>query len=148
TTPFFMSLFALAGGVTFYLVLWRRHQTMRPTPLLSRLNAARMFDVANVITVRGAARLAHLFFTRRLQTQLLAIVGIALVAGFMAFGSVGWSRGALPLTPIDPLFVLLWLAGCACAIGAAQQAKFHRLAALIMLGGARLVTCLTFAWFS
>src|SRR5690606_38320517 len=32
--------------------------------------------------------------------------------------------------------------------GAAHQAKFHRLAALIMLGGAGLVTCLTFAWFS
>src|SRR5690606_25895661 len=28
------------------------------------------------------------------------------------------------------------------------QAKFHRLAALILVGGVGLVTCLTFAWFS
>ena len=28
------------------------------------------------------------------------------------------------------------------------QAKFHRLAALILLGGAGLVTCVTFVWFS
>src|SRR5690606_8611837 len=94
------------------------------------------------------ARLAHLFFTRRLQSQLLAIVGIALVAGVSAFGTIGWSAGDLPLHPIDPLFALLWVGGAACAVGAAHQAKFHRLAALIMLGGAGLVTCLTFAWFS
>ena len=40
------------------------------------------------------------------------------------------------------------LVGAACALGAAWQAKFHRLAALILLGGAGLVTCLTFVWFS
>jgi multicomponent K+:H+ antiporter subunit A len=39
-------------------------------------------------------------------------------------------------------------AGGACAIGAALQAKFHRLVALILVGGVGLVTCLTFAWFS
>src|SRR5690606_9712000 len=132
----------------FYALLLSRDAAMRRTPLLSRLNASRMFDVANVITVRGAARLSHFFFTRRLQSQLLAIVGIALVAGVAAFGSTAWSAGEMPLAPIDPLFALLWVIGAACAIGAAQQAKFHRLAALIMLGGAGLVTCLTFAWFS
>jgi multicomponent K+:H+ antiporter subunit A len=51
-------------------------------------------------------------------------------------------------TPVDPNFALLWLVGAACALGAATQAKFHRLAALIMAGGAGLITCLTFAWFS
>jgi multicomponent K+:H+ antiporter subunit A len=45
-------------------------------------------------------------------------------------------------------FALLWTIGAACAIGAATQAKYHRLAALIMSGGAGLITCLTFAWFS
>ena len=148
TVPLLMSLVALVGGIAFYLLLNARGRTMRPTPLLSRLNAKRMFDVANVVAIREARKLAHLFFTRRLQSQLLAIVAIALVAGVLAFGSAGWSRGETPLTPVDPLFALLWLAGGACAVGAAQQAKFHRLAALIMLGGAGLVTSLTFAWFS
>jgi multicomponent K+:H+ antiporter subunit A len=54
----------------------------------------------------------------------------------------------MAITPIDPVFALLAAGGAACAIGAAWQAKFHRLAALILLGGSGLVTCLTFAWFS
>src|SRR5690606_14126654 len=148
TLPLLMSFFALTGGVPFYVLLLSRGAAMQRTPLLSLLNASRMFDGAHVVPGRGATRLSHLFFTRRLQSQLLAIVGIALVAGVAAFGSTGWSAGELELTPVDPLFALLWVAGAACAIGSAQQAKFHRLAALIMLGGAGLITCLTFAWFS
>ena len=35
-----------------------------------------------------------------------------------------------------------------CALAAAMQAKFHRLVALILAGGAGLVTCMTFVWFS
>ncbi|MDT1786191.1 DUF4040 domain-containing protein, partial [Salmonella enterica subsp. enterica serovar Oslo] len=42
----------------------------------------------------------------------------------------------------------LWMAGIGCAIGAAIQAKYHRFAALALLGGAGLVTAVTFAWFS
>src|SRR5690606_13094939 len=48
----------------------------------------------------------------------------------------------------DPAFALLWLLGAACAIGAATQAKFHRLAALILTGGAGLVSCVSFVWLS
>jgi multicomponent K+:H+ antiporter subunit A len=58
-------------------------------------------------------------------------------------------RSTTPVqTPPDAVFALLWLIGAACALGAATQAKFHRLAALILVGGAGLVTSLTFAWFS
>ena len=49
---------------------------------------------------------------------------------------------------IDPVFALVWIVGAACAVGAAYQAKYHRLASLILMGGAGLATCLTFAWFS
>jgi len=48
----------------------------------------------------------------------------------------------------DTTFGLLWVVGTVCALGAAYQAKFHRLAALVLLGGAGLVTCLTFIWLS
>jgi uncharacterized MnhB-related membrane protein len=44
--------------------------------------------------------------------------------------------------------VLLWVIGAACAVSAAVMAKFHRLAAITLMGGAGLVTCVTFAWFS
>ena len=40
------------------------------------------------------------------------------------------------------------LVGAACAVGAAWQAKYHRFAALVLLGGAGLVTCVTFVWLS
>ena len=65
------------------------------------------------------------------------------------FRGGGWlaATGALHARSIR-FSLLLWIVGGACAIGAAWQAKFHRLAALIMVGGAGLVVCLTFAWLS
>jgi multicomponent K+:H+ antiporter subunit A len=46
------------------------------------------------------------------------------------------------------LFAMLWITGCAGALGAAINTKFHRFAALMMVGAAGLATSLTFAWFS
>ncbi len=60
----------------------------------------------------------------------------------------GLHFGPLPLSPLDPAFVLLWIVGAACALGAAWQAKFHRLVALVLAGGAGIVVCLTFVWLS
>ena len=101
-----------------------------------------------VTLIRASDRLLRMISSRRLQSQLLLIVFVAFAAAFVPLLGAGWQRGGAPLTPVDPAFALLWLVGAACAIGAATQAKFHRLAALIMVGGAGLVTCLTFAWFS
>ncbi|HEY8520088.1 MAG TPA: monovalent cation/H+ antiporter subunit A [Gammaproteobacteria bacterium] len=148
TAPLLMSLAATTGGVALYVYLYRRRMTLIRTPFLSRFDSKRMFDVANVAATRGASRLGRVLFSRRLQTQLLLIVGFAIGAGYLPLLAGGYSPGAAPLTPLDPLFALLWIGGVACAIGAAHQAKFHRLAALIMIGGAGLVTVLTFAWFS
>jgi multicomponent K+:H+ antiporter subunit A len=50
------------------------------------------------------------------------------------------------MTAVDPAFLLLWIGGAACAVGAVWQAKFHRLAAVILTSGAGLVVCLTFVW--
>src|SRR6185436_6947294 len=107
-----------------------------------------IFDVVNVALIRGAGRLTRVLFPPRLQAQVLLILCAALIAGLLPMLLFGWSRGEAALTPLDPLFVLLWVAGGACAVGAAMQAKFHRLAALILVGGVGLATCLTFAWFS
>jgi multicomponent K+:H+ antiporter subunit A len=148
TAPLLMSVIALVGGIAFYAALTRRGRSLGPTPLLSRWNAARIFDIVNVALIRGAGRVTRALFPSRLQPQLFLILCTALVAGFLPILIAGWSRGGQPLTPLDPLFALLWLAGAACAIGAALQAKFHRLVALILVGGVGLVTCLTFAWFS
>jgi multicomponent K+:H+ antiporter subunit A len=148
TRPLVMSLVALGGGVAFYLVLYFRGRAMVRTPLLSLMNAQRAYDIINVSVIRGAGRLTRVFFSWRLQAQLFLIIGAGLVAGLLALARLGWSPGQMPLSRLDPMFALIWALGAACAIGAATQAKFHRLAALIMVGGVGLVTCLTFAWFS
>ena len=45
---------------------------------------------------------------------------------------------------LSPAFVLVWLLGNVCAVAAAWQTKYHRLAALALMGGAGLCTSITF----
>jgi multicomponent K+:H+ antiporter subunit A len=148
TPALLMSLVALVGGVGFYGMLYRKGQTLIETPLLSRFDSKRMFDIANVAVTRAAGRAARRLFSRRLQPQLVLIVASACVAVALPLSSGGWLSHDLSVAPLDPAFAALWVVGGACAIGAAWQAKFHRLAALMMVGGAGLVVCLTFAWLS
>lgn len=152
TMPLIMSCLALAGGFTIYLVLLVRGRIKIRTPLLSRVNAGRIFDIQIVNLVTASGVLKRLSSSRRLQPQLLLILCAALAVAFIGLWRNGrwWgiSWGNVPASAIDPAFALLWLVGAACAIGAALQAKYHRLAALIMVGGAGLTTCLTFVWFS
>lgn len=95
------------------------------------------------------ARKAESFLsTRRLQPQLRIVVAVAVLAAAWPIFVSGLQSGSLGAQPVDPIFAGLWILGGACAIGAAYQAKYHRLAALILLGGAGLVTCITFVWLS
>jgi multicomponent K+:H+ antiporter subunit A len=148
TPALLMSFLALAGGVAFYLLLYLKKHTLIETPFLSRFKSKRMFDIANVAVTRAAGRAARWLFARRLQTQLVLIVASACVAAALPLSMGGWLPSGEALGAIDPLFAALWVVGGACAIGAAWQAKYHRLAALIMVGGAGLVVCVTFAWLS
>jgi multicomponent K+:H+ antiporter subunit A len=149
TTPLIMSLVALAGGTLLYLMLHRyRDRALAPAPLSKPLDGKRGFDVSMVVLMRTADRLLNTLSTRRLQPQLALIVLSAVAITLFTVWRQGMVQYDLISTPMDPTFALLWLVGAACAIGAATQAKFHRLAALIMSGGAGLITCLTFAWFS
>src|SRR3546814_2390727 len=78
----------------------------------------------------------------------MLIVLVALLAGVLAATTASFDAPSPRWSGIDPAFTLLWLLGAACAIGAATQAKFHRLAALILTGGAGLVSCVSFVWLS
>ena len=49
---------------------------------------------------------------------------------------------------VDPALAAVWVVGIACALGCAYLAKYHRLAAVILGGGAGLSTCITFVWMS
>ena len=149
TVPLAMSVLALAGGAIIYVLLYRRSERATGrAPVRAPVDGKRAFDVIMVAIIRMCDRLVRVISSRRLQMQLLLIVFVAFAAALVPLLGQGWQRGGAPLTPLNPIFAVLWLVGAACAIGAANQAKYHRLAALIMVGGAGLVTCLTFAWFS
>lgn len=149
TTPLAMSVLALAGGIGLYLALYfNRRRGHGAAPVIDRFDGRRTFDVAIVKVIRASDRLKRMVYSRRLQVQLVVIVCIAFGAAWLALSGSFTFWGEKPLSPVDPVFALLWFAGSACAIGAAMQAKYHRLAALMMVGGTGLVTCLTFAWFS
>ncbi|KAA2212131.1 monovalent cation/H+ antiporter subunit A [Teichococcus oryzae] len=148
--PLVMSLFALAGGVLLYHLLQPHLRSgVEGTPLLRGLDGRRIFDQAMVfLSWRFARTLERLMGTSRLQMQLRLMVCVTILAATLALLPYGLSPGEVALTSIDPVVALIWIVGGGCAIGAAYQAKYHRLAALILLGGAGLVTCMTFVWFS
>ncbi|HXS03996.1 MAG TPA: monovalent cation/H+ antiporter subunit A, partial [Rhodanobacter sp.] len=148
TTPLLMSVLAFVAGCLLFAVLRRHLASREVAPLTGRLNGKRIFErVLAVFAADIPQRIERLYPTRRLQPQLLCIVLLALLAGALAATSAPFDvepRWA----SVDPAFALLWLLGAACAIGAANQAKFHRLAALILTGGAGLVSCVSFVWLS
>ena len=149
TVPLVMSVLALVGGALIYLILYSRSERATGrAPVRAPVDARRAFDIVIVKIIRACDRVLPLISSRRLQMQLLLILFVAFAAAFVPLLGAGWQRGAAPLTPVDPAFAILWVVGAACALGAAKEAKYHRLAALIMVGGAGLATCLTFAWFS
>ncbi len=148
--PFVMSLVAVSTGVAGYLWL-RKHQErgrFADPPLIARFNGRRVFEIALLVLTRWARRALRLVSTRRLQTQVATIIAVTLVAALLAARGVPLAWGDRARLSASPAFVLLWIIGAVCAVGAAVMAKFHRLAAITLMGGAGLVTCVTFAWFS
>ena len=147
--PLIMSLLAMVVGTGLYLAL-RRQQAAHPgrAPVIYRLDGRRSFErVMEALETSAAWGVAHLS-SYRLQLQLLVMVVVALVAAWLPLKSGGWTGSWANTTPIDPVFAGMWVIGGACALGVAFQAKYHRLAALTLVGGTGLVVCLTFMWFS
>lgn len=149
TLPLLMSSLALVGGFVLYVLLLRSPGGVhRPAPLIERFDGKRVFAILRVSVIRTAGRVKRLISSRRLQPQVLLIVICAFVGAFAVLLEAGLYPRVAPPSAVDPAFALLWLVGAACAVGAALHAKYHRLAALIMLSGTGLVTCVTFAWVS
>ena len=148
--PLMMSLTAMAVGFVLYLAL-QRHllRGIDGPPVIRGLEGRRMFERTMVfLSWRLARTLEGLFGTRRLQPQLRLVVCVAIVAAALTVYIRVPGPGNLTPSDIDPVLALVWAIGAACALGTAWQAKFHRLAALILLGGTGLVVCVTFVWFS
>jgi len=148
--PMIMSLIAMAGGILLYLLLrkpFKQHRFAGP-PLVNRLNGKRFFERSLMVLTRLARRIERNISTRRLQPQLFMVVLAALIGGFIPMYFSGLTWGDRPKIPGSGVFVTLWIIAIACALGAAWQGKYHRLAAVIMVSVCGLMTCVTFVWFS
>jgi multicomponent K+:H+ antiporter subunit A len=150
SAPFLMSLVAIAGGILGFR--WLRRQQLlgrfEDPPGTERFNGRRLFESGLVGITRLSRAALGIVGTRRLQPQMLAIVAAALLLAALSASGEPLVWGDRDRLPASPALVLLWILGMVCAIGAAIKAKYHRLVALTLLGGAGLVTCLTFTWFS
>jgi multicomponent K+:H+ antiporter subunit A len=145
--PLLMSVVALVAGALLYVFIGTYLENSEGAPLFGRFDGQRIFERATVaVSWRWARLVEDLFGTRRLQPQMRLLVATAITAGAVPLVLAGISFGSLG--PTDIAFTGLWCVGMACAVGAAHQAKFHRLAALALLGCTGLVTCITFVWLS
>ncbi|WP_442580060.1 monovalent cation/H+ antiporter subunit A [Mesorhizobium sp. ASY16-5R] len=145
--PLAMSVAALAAGSVLYLLIGNYLERAESAPIFGRLNGQRMFEQATIaVSWRWARIVEDLFGTRRLQPQMRLLVAAAITAGATPFLLSGVGFGSLGT--MDFAFMGLWCVGMGCALAAAYQAKFHRLAALALLACTGLVTCITFFWLS
>ncbi|MEX5628656.1 monovalent cation/H+ antiporter subunit A [Pseudomonas marginalis] len=148
--PMIMSLVAMSGGVVLYLLLRKqlKRGRFKYPPVISYFNGKRGFERSLVVMMRGVRRIEKRISTKRLQTQLFLLVIVAVIGAMIPMLNSGLSWGDRPKIPGSIVFVTLWLLAIACALGAAWQAKYHRLAALTMVSVCGLMTCVTFVWFS
>jgi len=146
--PLLLSLVALVAGAAGYLLFRDRLNAVPLVPLIHRLKGRKSFEAVLAGVISGARRLHGWFGTKRLQPQLRLVVAIACLAALLPFLQYGYVPGGRERTLVDPGFAAIWLVGGICAIGAAWQAKYHRLAALILMAGAGLVSCMSFVWLS
>ena len=147
--PVVMSVVALAGGALLYIIL-RKYFALRSrdrVPVLHRLSGAQAYESTMLRISAGAAFVVKWLGTRRLQPQLFLII-LAMIAVPLLLVRPLPTLGEISLSDIDPLFAMMWLIGCVCAVAAAWQAKYHRLAALILISGTGAVVSMTFLWLS
>jgi multicomponent K+:H+ antiporter subunit A len=149
TPELLMSMVALCGGIGMYFILRSYLLTSDGPPLLRHIKGQRIFErVLVTMSWRVARRLERLLGTERLQPQLQLLVCAALLVGAVPLFARGIkAENAMP-AGFDFVFGMIWTVGIVCALAAAYQAKFHRLATLILLGGTGLVTCVSFVWLS
>ena len=146
--PLIMSLAAMVGGIILYRALGKYHQGISAVPLIERFDGKLIFEFLMERLDALARMLTHWLSTERLQVQLLLLICAAFASALIPLLQGGLPASNLEVAAAHPAFALMWLVGAACAIGAAMQAKYHRLAALSLAGGAGLATCMTFVWFS
>jgi multicomponent K+:H+ antiporter subunit A len=149
TPEFLMRPPAISGGIAIYLMPRSYLLHTEGPPLLRHVKGQRIFDrVLIAVSWQLARRLEGLLGTRRLQPQLRLLICAALLVGLAPVLTRGIGSWGMTQTAFDVGFALIWAVGGACALAAAYHGKFHRFAALILVGSAGLVTCVSFVWLS
>lgn len=149
--PLLMSGVALFGGLAFYLILRRYFNLLQrdQISLLHRFNGKQAYESSMLWLAGGAGHIERRLSTRRLQPQIFAMILAGIAASILVLPSLSlaWQHVSEHYH-VDWGFALLWSMGCSCAIATAWQAKYHRLAALLLLGGTGIAVSLTFLWLS
>ncbi|WP_029619845.1 monovalent cation/H+ antiporter subunit A [Pseudorhizobium marinum] len=149
-TPLLMSLLALVLGCAIYFVFRQtfiRYQD--GPPIFRHLRGQRLFERFLVtVSWRWARYLESRFGTRNLQPQLRWVVFLGFCAALGPLYASGFQPRMVAPSGVDIPFSGMWILGSCLAVGTAYLAKYHRLAALVMLGGVGLIVCATFLWLS
>ncbi|MDT1061317.1 monovalent cation/H+ antiporter subunit A [Paracoccus sp. CPCC 101403] len=145
-----MSVIATSLGILIYLVprRWidRGEEGLRG---IRALDFGRAFEwLLQFFSLRLPRRLLRILSAPGLQAQLRVMILMSVAASTFALGPLDWNIPFPEIHSRELVFGLLWIIGCGCALGSAWQAKYHRFAALILMGGVGLVTCATFVWLS
>jgi len=148
--PLLMSAIALVAGAAIYWVLRDYLRTCEEgPPFFRRLKGQRIFErILVTVSWRWARAMEGVLATRKLQPQMRLLILTALLAGLWAMWGASALLPALTMHSLDPVLGTLWAIGAFCAVAAAYQAKYHRLAALVLLSGTGLATCISFVWLS
>ncbi len=150
TPALIMTIIAFTAGIAICALGWRWIEKGRGSPpLMGRLSGPDAFDwVMSAFALRGPRYVLRVLTASGLQVQMRVMVLLTILAAWLTLMNLEWNIPFPTIALRETVFVLLWSVGAICAIGAAWQANYHRFAALILLGGAGLVTCATFVWLS
>ena len=146
--PLVMSLAAMMGGIMSVSGAGKIPAGHNLVPVDQPFDGKHIFEFFLGRLDALARRLMQWLSTERLQVQLLLLICAVFASALIPLSNGGLPAGNKLMAAADPAFALMWLVGGVCAIGAATQAKYHRLAALSLAGAAGLATCMTFVWFS
>lgn len=146
--PLVMSILALSFGFIVYLILKPYNKTFLNRPIgLRRFEGRDIFDWILDRIDNIAYTIINYISSNKLQSQIFAILFVSVVVATLPLiGFDKWYR--LPKLNFDISFAILWIAGCASAVGAAYQAKYNRFRAIVLAGVAGVITCITFVWLS
>lgn len=149
--PLAMSAVAVAGGVLLYVMLHRfvnLHRLVR-MPGWVQAGGREAFLLLQTAGIAAARGVTGGLQNGSLQRYLLLLVVLALVAGTWPFLGAGPTQQVQGLH-LDDLSLGVAVVGIIGLVATVATAVWHRqrLVALVTMGAAGLVVCLSFVWFS